>query len=90
MVHHKYYTPDTEPWDYEDDCYQTVCKSCHKLIGSIKKRGHLILPVDGWIKNLIKKTLNNCRHNNIYIENLFKDSTIQFCFYFRKKDNTVE
>ena len=29
-VHHKYYKPDTDPWDYEDVDYITLCDPCHK------------------------------------------------------------
>lgn len=28
-VHHKYYTPNTEPWDYPLDALITLCESCH-------------------------------------------------------------
>ena len=29
-VHHRYYWPGYEPWEYEDDAYVTLCQSCHK------------------------------------------------------------
>jgi hypothetical protein len=29
-VHHKYYIPDREPWDYPDDLLITLCEDCHK------------------------------------------------------------
>lgn len=29
-VHHKYYTPNTDPWDYDDSCYVILCEDCHK------------------------------------------------------------
>jgi hypothetical protein len=28
-VHHRYYTPKTEPWEYENEALATVCKDCH-------------------------------------------------------------
>ena len=28
-VHHQYYTPETEPWEYDAECYLTLCKDCH-------------------------------------------------------------
>jgi hypothetical protein len=28
-VHHDYYLPNKDPWDYEDNCYVTLCKFCH-------------------------------------------------------------
>lgn len=29
QVHHDYYTYDTMPWDYPDNCYRTLCELCH-------------------------------------------------------------
>jgi hypothetical protein len=29
-VHHKWYEKDTAPWDYPDECYETLCEDCHK------------------------------------------------------------
>lgn len=29
-IHHKYYLPVTNPWDYQDDCLVTVCEECHE------------------------------------------------------------
>jgi 5-methylcytosine-specific restriction endonuclease McrA len=42
-VHHLYYLPDTDPWNYDNDCYVTLCDDCHnayhfefsKIIGLI-------------------------------------------------------
>lgn len=31
-VHHLYYLPDTEIWDYDNECYVTLCDKCHKII----------------------------------------------------------
>lgn len=28
-VHHQYYIKGTLPWDYEDDCFLTLCVHCH-------------------------------------------------------------
>lgn len=28
-VHHKYYKPDTAPWDYPDITYLALCETCH-------------------------------------------------------------
>jgi len=29
-VHHKWYKSELKPWEYEDDCYITMCELCHK------------------------------------------------------------
>lgn len=31
-VHHLYYTPNTEPWGYDSECYITLCKDCHTYV----------------------------------------------------------
>lgn len=30
-VHHEYYLPDTEPWDYPDEAFKTLCVDCHTI-----------------------------------------------------------
>ncbi len=30
-VHHKYYQYGNDPWDYEDNCFITLCSNCHEL-----------------------------------------------------------
>jgi hypothetical protein len=32
QVHHKYYILGYLPWEYKDECLQTVCENCHKEI----------------------------------------------------------
>lgn len=29
VVHHAYYLPGYEPWEYNDFCYRTICTDCH-------------------------------------------------------------
>jgi hypothetical protein len=29
-VHHCYYLPDTDPWDYPTDAYLALCEDCHE------------------------------------------------------------
>ena len=30
-VHHEYYLPDIEPWDYPDEAFKTLCVDCHQI-----------------------------------------------------------
>jgi hypothetical protein len=30
-VHHRFYRPDREPWEYEDIALITLCKDCHEF-----------------------------------------------------------
>lgn len=38
-VHHKKYLANTEPWDYPNDNFQTLCKHCHQCAEQAKKYG---------------------------------------------------
>ena len=29
-IHHRYYTPNTEPWDYPQESLVTLCEECHQ------------------------------------------------------------
>lgn len=29
-VHHRYYTPGSDPWDYPDQAFLTLCEGCHQ------------------------------------------------------------
>ena len=35
-VHHKYYKENYNPWDYEDDCYITLCEKCHSCVDAYR------------------------------------------------------
>lgn len=35
-VHHLSYKPDTQPWEYPDDNFQTLCWECHEKKGDKK------------------------------------------------------
>jgi hypothetical protein len=30
-VHHKYYAPKKDPWDYQDFAYKVLCRRCHEI-----------------------------------------------------------
>jgi hypothetical protein len=30
QVHHKYYTKNTDPWNYPDEALTTLCEECHE------------------------------------------------------------
>lgn len=36
VVHHRYYLPKTEPWDYNDSCLITICQDCHETEHEIR------------------------------------------------------
>ncbi len=53
VVHHRYYTKGSEPWDYPDHVLVTLCQACHeqehdlypeyagKLVETMKSKGFL-------------------------------------------------
>ena len=70
-VHHKIYYPNRKPWEYEDNCLETLCVDCHKNEHAIplKKekdfscaekrpksaKGHMKIP---FYRSLLKPKLN--------------------------------
>ena len=38
QVHHLYYKSDKEPWDYPDDAFITLCKTCHEKEHNISQK----------------------------------------------------
>lgn len=36
QVHHTYYKPHTDPWDYPDEALITLCELCHEKVEFIK------------------------------------------------------
>ena len=69
-VHHLYYLPETEPWDYSLDALLTLCKPCHeqegparraaegRLLASLKKAGWMARDLD-YISNALKNIKPN-------------------------------
>lgn len=39
QVHHLSYKPKTEPWEYELENFQTLCKYCHLIAESLRPDG---------------------------------------------------
>lgn len=44
-IHHKEYLPGRQPWDYEDDNFQTLCKHCHAVSEHIKSFSDSVLAI---------------------------------------------
>ena len=40
QVHHQYYLRNTDPWDYEDDCYKVLCENCHEIYQKSMESAH--------------------------------------------------
>lgn len=39
-VHHKYYKPGAEPWEYDSSALVSVCRPCHQCITYLVEKGH--------------------------------------------------
>jgi hypothetical protein len=35
-VHHRHYRKGAEPWDYDDNCFVTLCQNCHEQAEILK------------------------------------------------------
>jgi len=44
-VHHKYYTKDKKLWEYDDDCFTTLCENCHSDIHNYIKESKSIIDI---------------------------------------------
>lgn len=42
-VHHRYYKPKTDPWDYEDDALTTLCADCHEYTTNLTRRAQSLM-----------------------------------------------
>ena len=42
-IHHKEYIKGNEPWEYQDDNFQTLCKHCHLVTEYFKSKQEVIL-----------------------------------------------
>ncbi len=40
VVHHKWYSKGFKAWEYENDCYVTLCKNCHEIFHSFYENEH--------------------------------------------------
>ena len=54
-VHHKYYLPNREPWDYTDKALITLCVTCHEKEHAGKDISEFVRKGDGKIKKTPKK-----------------------------------
>jgi|TARA_B110000971_G_scaffold190518_1_gene201605 hypothetical protein len=63
QIHHKYYAISNKvlspPWDYDDDCFITLCLDCHK-----KTHEEEVIPIRDGDKELDLNTLTTCLRCN--------------------------
>lgn len=52
VVHHKWYLKGLKPWEYDDDCYITLCETCHNVI----HKSIEMFPLENIITKLMTKT----------------------------------
>ncbi len=72
QIHHNYYLPETEPWNYPDEALMTLCFLCHEKVEIfkwIRKTGLRNLINEGFpekdcfdIYRLAKKNLEDNHH----------------------------
>lgn len=39
-VHHQYYLPERDPWDYPMECFVTLCDTCHEKEHELLRSGY--------------------------------------------------
>ena len=61
QLHHLYYKLELLPWEYPDDCFQTLCDLCHmkaEFIKFIQKAGIVYLQMNGFTSNDITEIVD--------------------------------
>lgn len=53
QVHHKIYLKSTDPWTYEDWCYEVLCDECHKQAQDRMKSSDIIRAMCPSISDLL-------------------------------------
>lgn len=56
-VHHYYYKPKCDPWDYPDDALVTVCEDCHRETEDFYRDIKLLIGVSKWRQELLLSML---------------------------------
>lgn len=81
-VHHKYYIYGNDPWDYEDNCFLTLCADCHEseemqikeysklLIDTFKKSEFM---ADDWREIAFGVKIANLAYPSFVVATLIKD-----------------
>ncbi len=69
-VHHKYYEKGKRIWEYNEDAFITLCKSCHEEETSCMKE---VIPE---FMNLMKKLFNSSEINDFMISIKFNKSKL--------------
>ena len=80
-IHHKYYKKNHKPWEYEDDAYMVLCKSCHEKVHNAKK---IVLTVkEAEIIMVIRECLNENEYKGLYeVLKLYEEYKTDFFFRF--------
>ena len=86
QIHHKRYFKNKEPWEYEDQYLETLCKTCHFIEGFYtkvfdKSEQPFVVIKTQWSKNSTKVVLAYCYINGIATTRIlrlnFKRKTIK-------------
>lgn len=90
-IHHKEYLPGRDPWEYEDENFQTLCKHCHVVVEFYKcsfrvlASGKERFPGSNqiYISSVLKA--NRVEHELlIAVDIIFDDGRFEECFSLRR------
>ena len=80
QIHHLYYKPNLLPWEYPDECFETLCELCQK-----KKKYLKWLLSDGI--TILKKDFSNEEVDSIYFS---IESKLKSNFHSQSAKNYME
>lgn len=80
-VHHKSYIPDQDPWDYEDDNYETLCFVCHDVEHQTPEQKE---QYKQWFKDymlqVLERAFDSSRLESSFLPyGLFTDAVMELC-----------
>lgn len=88
QIHHDYYEPNTMPWDYPDECFETLCGLCHTKAGFyhwMKRTGFALLIRLGLTLEDAREVCEMiCRRVK---ENLYRDDVLLYISDIKKQLN---
>lgn len=94
-VHHKSYGWNKEPWEYDNDNFQTLCEICHKAIEKLKE-AEFVTPIKAFktshdnLKLTYLNVITKDKTADIKTVQIFRDWNGEFIHLLAMRKETME
>lgn len=85
-VHHYYYKPKFNPWDYPDGALVTVCEDCHREMEDFYREMKLLIGVSQWRQSLFYEMLKATRINASAFDDHLSSVVSGLRFFLRMRE----